>query len=252
MDMAKAPLVVQPGSNHTHTIVFLHGRGDTAINFLKSLPYSRDSRNRSLVELYPTFRWVFPWAPVTSTSLNGDRLSQWFDVWNVRDFSDREELQAEGLRDSVGGITKLLVAEAEALEGQWDRLVLMGISQGAATGIHAMLHLHHQAPRIGAFVGFSCRMPFPSRTLAETRKVLYPEAGTDENVEFLKRTPILLEHCIDDPLVLVHNGRTLRETLRGFGADVSWKEYPDGGHWLNSPGGIDDVAEFLNQVLGLK
>lgn len=252
MDADNTPLVVQPGYPHTHTVVFLHGRGDTALNFLKSLPYSRDSQDRSLAELYPSFRWVFPWAPVTRTALNGDLLSQWFDIWNVNDFSDREELQAGGLKDSAGGIIKILVAEANALGGHWDRLVLMGISQGAATGIHAMLHLHHQAPRLGAFLGFSCRMPFVGRTLAEARKVLNPAAESDQNAELLKRTPMLLEHCIDDPLVLVENGRTLRDTLRGFGADVTWREYADGGHWFNSPQGIDDVVEFMNGALGLR
>lgn len=243
--------MVQPSYCHTHTVVFLHGRGDTAINFLKSLPYSRDSQDRSLADLYPSFRWVFPWAAKSRTALNGELLSQWFDIWNVNDFSDKEELQGEGLKDSVGSIIRILVSEADALGGHWDRLVLMGISQGAATSVHTMLHLHHQAPRLGAFVGFSCRMPFSGRTLEETRKALNPAAESDDNRELLNRTPMLLEHCVDDPLVLVKNGRTLRDTLRGFGADVTWKEYPDGGHWLNSPQGMDDAVEFINGALGL-
>lgn len=253
MDATKTPLVVQPGCNHTHTVVFLHGRGDTAPNFVKSLAHWRDSHNHSLAELYPSFRWVFPWAPVTpAVGFNNQPTSQWFDIWNVRDFSDKEEHQIEGLKESVHGILKLLAAEADALSGRWDRMVLMGISQGAATAIHTMLHLHEQAPRLGAFIGFSCRMPFPGRTLRETRGVLNPGAGNSEDVELLKKTPILLEHCVDDPLVLVQNGRALRECLRGFGAQVSWVEYPSGGHWLNSPHGIDDVAIFLNSVLNLK
>ena len=37
-----------------------------------------------------------------------------------------------------------------------------------------------------------------------------------------------------------------------FGANVTWKEYPDGGHWFNSPRGMDDVVAFLEEVLGLK
>ncbi|KAJ2990382.1 hypothetical protein NUW54_g8485 [Trametes sanguinea] len=56
---------------------------------------------------------------------------------------------------------------------------------------------------------------------------------------------MLLEHCVDDPLVLVQNGRALRDTLRAFGAQVEWREYPSGGHWFNSPAGIDDAVAFL-------
>jgi acetyl esterase/lipase len=90
---------------------------------------------------------------------------------------------------------------------------------------------------------------FPGKSLSETRKVLALDVVPDTD-DVVCSTPILLEHCVDDPLVLVGNGRNLRDTLRGFSAQVTWKEYPKGGHWFNSPAGIDDVVEFLNcQVL---
>lgn len=183
----------------------------------------------------------------------GERISQWFDIWNVSNFSDREELQAAGLRESVASIRRILADEAGRLGGRWDRLVLAGISQGAATSVHTLLNLslppavvgQQVARRLGAFLGFSCRMPFPGRSLTETRKVLGLE-GIPDTDEVLRNTPVLLEHCVDDPLVLVGNGRGLRDTMRGFGIQVTWKEYPNGGHWFNSPAGIDDVVGFLN------
>jgi predicted esterase len=70
--------------------------------------------------------------------------------------------------------------------------------------------------------------------------------GVPDSDEVVRNTPVLLEHCVDDPLVLLENGRVLRDTLRGFGAQVEWKEYPKGGHWFNSPAGVDDAVEFLN------
>jgi predicted esterase len=60
---------------------------------------------------------------------------------------------------------------------------------------------------------------------------------------------VLLEHNADDPLVLVENGRGLRDTLRRFGAQVEWKEYPTGMHWFKEDEGMDDVVEFLTQVV---
>ncbi|KUJ15473.1 alpha/beta-hydrolase [Mollisia scopiformis] len=251
-------ITVDPSTPHTHTVVFLHGRGDTAKNFASSLRYSTDSHNRTLSEIFPSFRWVFPQSEIRQcTASPGEKWSQWFDVWNVSNFSDREELQAKGLRESVAGIQRILSSEAAVLGGQWDRVILAGISQGAATSVHTLLNLslppvvggQQVLPRLGAFLGFSCRMPFPGRTLAETRKVLSLD-GSPETDEVLRSTPILLEHCVDDPLVLIGNGRGLRDSLRGFGAQVTWKEYPKGGHWFNSPAGIDDVVEFLkNHVL---
>lgn len=41
----------------------------------------------------------------------------------------------------------------------------------------------------------------------------------------------------------------LRDTLSGFGASVERRECPSGGHWLNSPAGIDDAMPFLDKFV---
>lgn len=180
-------------------------------------------------------------------------MSQWFDVWDVSNFSDHEELQAIGLKESVSSIRRILATEATILGENWDRLVLAGISQGAATSVHTLLNLsipeavagQQVSRRLGAFLGFSCRMPFPGQPLADSRKILGLE-GVPDTDEVLRNTPVLLEHCVDDPLVLIRHGWGLRDTLRGYGTQITWKEYPSGGHWFNSPAGVDDAVEFLN------
>ncbi|KAJ3504086.1 hypothetical protein NM208_g16388 [Fusarium decemcellulare] len=250
-------IVVPPSIQHTHTVVFLHGRGDTAPTFHDSLQYSTDSNNKTLLENFPSFRWVFPRAPIGALAASPrDKISQWFDVWNVHNFADREDLQAVGLRESVQRIRSILKDEAATLDGHWERVILAGISQGAATSVHTLINLdipertngEAQSRRLGAFLGFSCRMPFPDRDLAATRQVLGLE-GTPKDAVILENTPMLLEHCVNDPLVLVQNGRNLRDSLRGFGANVTWVEYPNGGHWFHSPTGMDDAVKFLNAVL---
>ncbi|KAI1442033.1 alpha/beta-hydrolase [Annulohypoxylon stygium] len=228
-------ITVEPSESHTHTIVFLHGRGDNAGNFATSLTYSRDSRRRTIFEALPSFRWP-----------------QWFDVWDVRDFAANEELQAVGLKEVVPAIRRILADEAGRLRGRWDRVVLAGISMGGATSAHVLLNLDvppEAGGRLGAFIGFSCRIPFAGRSLAGIRGALGLE-GVPDNNHVIRNTPVLLEHCADDPLVLVQYGRSIRDTLRGYGAQVEWKEYPDGGHWLHSPTGMDDVVDFLSRHLG--
>ncbi|CAJ2511051.1 Uu.00g066760.m01.CDS01 [Anthostomella pinea] len=236
---------------HTHTVVFLHGRGDTARDFAATVGSLPDSRGRRLGNVFPTFRWVFPQAPTRSLAAD-PRTSwpQWFDVWNTRDSSDNEALQAPGLRESVPLVRDILAAEAARLGGRWDRVVLAGISMGAATGAHVLLNLDVPAQggrRLGAFLGFSCRCPFVGRSLEEMRQVLGIADGVPEHSEVVCRTPVLLEHCVDDPLVLLRNGHGMRETLRGFGAQVEWREYPSGGHWFNAPAGVDDAIAFLTE-----
>ncbi|KAK2593716.1 hypothetical protein QQS21_008581 [Conoideocrella luteorostrata] len=256
----RMPHIRQARGTHTHTVIFLHGRGDSAESLSASFEYSKDCRNRTLFDAFPSFRWVFPKSGETvSFSAGGNKVSQWFDIWNVNDFSDREEIQTLGLKESVGLIRKILTIEADILKGRWDRIILAGISQGAATAAHTLLNLSTPKEakdgtalpgRLGAFVGFSCRMPFPGRSLEETRNILALD-DVPEHDDVIRKTPVLLEHCADDLVVPVMNGRRLRDTLHGFGAQVEWREYPDGGHWFHSPDGMDDVIEFLTHVLGL-
>ncbi|KAL2756651.1 hypothetical protein ACRALDRAFT_1062362 [Sodiomyces alcalophilus JCM 7366] len=242
-----------PPASHTHTVVFLHGRGDNARKFAASLAYSRDSQGRTPADAFPSFRWVFPQAPTHQCASLPETWPQWFDVWNVADFAENEDLQAVGLREVVPALRGILADEARLLGGRFDRVVLAGISMGAATGAHVLFNLDVPPAvggRLAAFMGFSCRCPFVGRDLAGMRRVLGLE-GTPDHGDVIRNTPVLLEHCVDDPLVLVQSGYGMRDTLRGFGAQVEWKEYPEGGHWFHSPDGMDDAVDFLNRhVLG--
>ncbi|KAI1771566.1 alpha/beta-hydrolase [Hypoxylon cercidicola] len=275
--MELGQLVVAPldPRHHTHTLIFLHGRGDTSANMTEALlRWSRNSRRRSLVDVFPTVRWVFPQAEPRLVQKDGHTVwPQWFDIWNVLDMSDSEELQAPGLRDSVASVRRLVRDEARKVGGL-HRVALSGVSQGGATAAHALLHLGavaaDDAPperpasprvvvdldeppppaRLCALLCFSCWLPFPGGSLEETREVIGLDGEDGDAVraksdEVVRNTPAFLAHCADDPLVFPEYGRQLRDELRGFGVHVEWREYPDGGHWLNSPQGVDDVVDFL-------
>ncbi|KAI4861238.1 alpha/beta-hydrolase [Hypoxylon rubiginosum] len=276
--MELGQLVVAPldPRHHTHTLIFLHGRGDTSASMTDALlRWSRNSRRRSLVDVFPTVRWVFPQAEqrLVQSSHDDTTWPQWFDIWNVLDMSDGEDLQAPGLRDSVASVRRIVRNEARKVGGL-DRVLLSGISQGGATAVHALLHLGavaaEDAPpeklaeprvvvdldeppppaRLCGLLCFSCWLPFPGGTLEETREVIGLDGEDDDpvrekNDEIVRHTPAFLGHCADDPVVFPEYGRLLRDELRGFGMEVEWNEYPDGGHWLNSPQGVDDVVDFL-------
>ncbi|KAI0977270.1 phospholipase/carboxylesterase family protein [Xylaria arbuscula] len=232
-----------PGQAHMHTVVFLHGRGDNAQSFRAALDHWRDSRNRTLADAFPTFRWVLPQAPMRKVANGGYTCPQWFDTWNVRNLAEKEELQAPGLKDVIPKFRRMLADEAARLGGRYDRVVLAGISMGCATSAHLLFNLTEP---LGAFMGFSGRCPFYGRSLQQMREILGLDDVPDHD-DVLRKTPMLLEHCVDDPLVLIQNGRALRDTLLGFGAQVEWKEYEDGGHWFHSPTGIDDTINFLEK-----
>jgi len=167
--------LIPPALTHTPTVVFLRGRGDNAKDFSYSLAFSPISEDRSLTEVFPTFHCVLPSSELRPCPMDhGRKWSQWFDVWDTTHFQVREDLQAVGLRESVLGIRNILMKEIALLDGQSHRIILMGISQGAATSVHTLLNLdvpdQSTTPRrLGALLGFSCRMPFLERTLAGMR-----------------------------------------------------------------------------------
>ncbi|KAM7215393.1 alpha/beta-hydrolase [Rhypophila decipiens] len=248
--------IIDPSSRqgHTHTIIFLHGRGDNAKNLARSLGYSTSSTGQTLMQHFPFARWVFPSSELRpsarlANTFGGGMTSQWFDTWHVQNLSHREELQMPGLAESVASVLDIIHDEVKLLSGRWDRLVLAGISQGGAVVMHCLLNLAtptRDVSRIGGVMGFSCRFPFPGRTLNETRKIVGVWQDGDED-GLIRNTPVLIEHCLDDPLVKVNTGRQVRDVMTGFGARVTWKEYDSGGHWISSPQGVDDAVAWLGE-----
>jgi lysophospholipase-2 len=67
--------------------------------------------------------------------------------------------------------------------------------------------------------------------------------------ERLRSIPVLLEHCRDDEVITVGNGQHLQGWLQSLGFNVQWREYADGGHWVNEPQGVDDLVGFLRAIM---
>jgi lysophospholipase II len=55
-------IVAPSGNNHTHTVIFLHGREDFGSDLAHYFFDSKASDGRSIAEIYPSVRWVFPTA----------------------------------------------------------------------------------------------------------------------------------------------------------------------------------------------
>jgi Phospholipase/Carboxylesterase len=92
-------ITIPPSAPLTHTVAFLHGRGDKDKNFSFCVVQAKGSKRRSLRESFPSFRWVFPQCERReSASFPGTKAFQWFDIWNTSNFTQREEVQAPGLR----------------------------------------------------------------------------------------------------------------------------------------------------------
>lgn len=68
-------------------------------------------------------------------------------------------------------------------------------------------------------------------------------------VPLFPRTPIFLGHGRNDEKVSVRLGQQARDVLLSLGCRVRWQDY-DEGHWYKVPEEIDDLANFLREIVG--
>jgi predicted esterase len=61
--------------------------------------------------------------------------------------------------------------------------------------------------------------------------------------------PVFLSHLKNNDLDPVRKERGIPQALDCLGFEVTWKQYEDGGHWINEPEGVDDIIAFLNNQI---
>lgn len=257
----------------------LHGRGSSGIEFSEDLFTSRLSEaNENLPSRFPGWRWVFPSSRMLWSTAFEEEMPAWFEAHSLTDITARQDLQTDGIKESVGYITKIIDDEVERLGGAAEKLVLGGISQGAAVGLWTLLCRSHSTRRIAGFVGVSCWLPFAAdiqyflgETASAERESSGPVPETPQALRFVQSTmaatrasldlhqrthsllstPVFLGHGIDDAYVDIALGIQAKEVLTKIGLTVQWREYTgaeEEGHWLKEPDELDDIADFLKAV----
>ncbi|PHH50982.1 hypothetical protein CFIMG_007275RA00001 [Ceratocystis fimbriata CBS 114723] len=263
--------VVHPRAKHTHTIVLIHGRGSTAEEFAEELSESTLSSGKALQEVFPGWKWVFPSSKEPWSTTFQEFMPAWFEAQSLADPTMRQDLQIEGIRDSVSHVNELIEKELKLLGGKAENMVLGGISQGGAIALWTLLcRCKTNRKRLGAFVGASTWLPFAGNIRNLLSQRTGPQSGSSVFDLFVKdmmepaqhgparkiskeclETPVFMGHGADDAYVDIELGREAKEILSEAGFSVSWKEYTgaeEEGHWLKVPEEIDDIEEFLTRI----
>lgn len=203
-------------------------------------------------------------------------MPAWFEAYSLTDPTARQDLQMLGIRESVGHLARLLGDEIERLGGAAGRVVLAGISQGAAVGMWTLLCAGAAERRLGGFVGASAWLPFAGNlegwlgrkdkggqaTLADDAREdgegdAFVEAmatsagGVLHGQPGLLSVPVFLGHGTDDAYVDIELGRQAADVLGKVGLKIEWREYTGAdqeGHWLKEPEEFDDIVRFLESV----
>lgn len=266
------PHIQSPQGSHTHTAILLHGRGSDGPEFAEEFFSSLTSRNQNLAACLPSWRWVFPTSRDRWSTTFQEEECSWFDAYSLTDIHARQELQIDGLRESVAYILHILDAEIDLLDGRSNQVYLGGISQGMATALWTLFCATRRVQgQLGGFMGFCGWMPFAmqveelkeaSSSSSQYRqalgflhdKISSHETSTvnDEKVNdaSILQTPVFLSHGTDDPWVSVDLGRQASRVVRQIMGHVEWNEFTgaeNDGHWIKEPEGFDHLLGFLER-----
>ncbi|KAF2181622.1 hypothetical protein K469DRAFT_537125, partial [Zopfia rhizophila CBS 207.26] len=135
------PVVIQPTSTHTYTFVLLHGLGSNGDKFGREfLETGVSSEGKTLTTFFLGAKFIFPTAKWRRSSAFGRaRLTQWFNIYSLKDPSQRQELQLEGFSESAVYIRSIISQEMETLPP--GKIILGGLSQGCAMSLLVLLSL---------------------------------------------------------------------------------------------------------------
>lgn len=185
----------------THSVIWMHGLGANAHDFVPVPPYFRFPDGLNV-------RFVFPNAPsIPITVNNGYVMPGWYDILTMDIGGNREDEQ--GIRDSMLAIEALIAREIErGIPAQ--RIFIAGFSQGCAMTLATGLRYPQNLAGLICLSGY---LPIADKTAAERHP-----ANQD--------TPILMIHGNHDPVVNISRARDSRALLETLGYTVEWHEYP--------------------------
>ncbi|CAL5867643.1 uncharacterized protein PFLUO_LOCUS1862 [Penicillium psychrofluorescens] len=266
-----------PEANHTHTAILLHGRGSDGPEFAEELFSSTTSREKNLTACLPGWRWVFPTAGDRWSTTFQEEMCTWFDAYSLGDIQEKQELQADGIKESATYILDILENEIALLGGKHTHVYIGGISQGMATTIWTFLGAvatgRIQGP-LGGVLGFCGWFPYAQQLGDLVQKSdLSDGVGSPQMQRLLSgfffdtlfhkapqpsqppdtsvmSTPVFLSHGTDDDWVSVELGRQASRVLRKALLHVEWNEFTGAegdGHWIKEPEGFDQILQFLER-----
>ena len=204
------------------TVIWLHGLGADGWDFVpivRELPLPEDF----------ALRFIFPHAPARPVTINnGMEMRAWYDIA----MNEIQRMPDErGIRESQADVEAIIAREGmRGMEAS--QIVLAGFSQGGAIALQA--GLRYREPLAG-IVALS--------TYLALEDSLDAEAAAAN-----KRTPILMGHGTQDPVVPLQLAERSRAALVQRGYDVEFRTWPMPHSVCGEE--VEAIAEFLLGTLG--
>ncbi|XP_071807526.1 acyl-protein thioesterase 1-like [Asterias amurensis] len=214
------PVVMPPRGQHTASLIFLHGLGDTGHGWASVLDESR--KNADHVKI------ICPTAPVIPVTLNMMDMPAWFDIASLSFNENQDEAK---IKESSKMLNDL-IDEEEKLGIPSNRIMIGGFSQGGAVALYTALTRNRQ---LGGLVALSTWLPLHTT---------FPQAFVGPKRDY----PVIQCHGDSDNMVNLQFGAMTSALIKGFCNDYRFKKYDGLGH-SSSIQELNDVNEFIAKAL---
>ena len=142
------PLVFNSTSgNHTHTIIFMPGYGNSPEDFkkffIKRINFTKKNDTNIIILR----------SPINYVSVQKSKNHSWFDIYNfpLDNFSD---INLEDLKKSAKILEGVVNNEVNLLNGNYEKIIVGGHSQGAAVSLYQAYTSKKKYGGVFAFSGF--------------------------------------------------------------------------------------------------
>jgi len=194
----------------THSLIFLHGFGDTGNGWVEVAQILVDGLEGSRV--------VVPTAPAQKISRLGDSvMHSWFEPrsfgrpWATENV--QEQWTCNGHEESTRIVEELVQRETDLFNIPRERIFLGGFSQGAALALAAGLQVNPKG-RLGGILVFSGYLPRCSTYSRHSERYSTMQTALCPKTV---QTPIVLFHGDEDPIVPPVWAEEAKRDLEGAG-----------------------------------
>ena len=214
------PIIIEPKSDYTHCIIFLHGLGSNPEDIRAYF------KNKIFIKKKNNTKIIYMRAPNQIMSFNKENMNSWFDIFYFPIDSSNSYNFTDATR-SRKAVEKVIRQEAKLLNGKYQNIFIGGHSQGACTTLYTA---YNMIKTIGGVVCLS--------------GVLFPEVKIEGDKKKLK---VFLGHGYKDLTILMtfHN-ETIKRIEHYEGVQKFY--YQDMGHEIGAKE-LYDVERFLNDSM---
>ncbi len=215
---------LETAPNPAASVIWMHGLGADGNDFVPIV-------NELDLSGAPAIRFIFPHAPMMPVTINnGHVMRAWYDVSMGDLQTGAKRADENGVRQSQAHIGQLISREIERKIPS-KNIVLAGFSQGGAIALQTGLRY---AEPLAGVMALSCYLPCADSFAAE---------AAPANA----KTPLLIAHGTQDPVVPYAMGKSSSDFLVKAGYTVTWREYAM-PHSV-CPQEIHDIGAWLTAVL---